>query len=72
VIYDERCVSVINDASREAYRAVIANLVDHGAEGVLFGCTEIGLLIGTGDVDVDVFDTTIIHAQRAVELALAP
>ena len=72
VIYDELCVGVINDASREAYRAVIANLVDHGAEGVLLGCTEIGLLMGAGDVDVDVFDTTIIHAQRAVELALAP
>jgi len=72
VIYDELCVGVIKDASREAYRAVIANLVDRGAEGILLGCTEIGLLIGAGDVDVSVFDTTIIHAQRAVELALAP
>jgi aspartate racemase len=51
---------------------VIANLVDRGAEGILLGCTEIGLLIGAGDVDVSVFDTTIIHAQRAVELALPP
>ena len=72
VIYDELCVGVIKDASREAYRAVIANLVDRGAEGILLGCTEIGLLIGAGDVDVSVFDTTIIHAQRAVELALPP
>ncbi len=72
VIYDELCLGVINDASREAYRAVIANLVEHGAEGVLLGCTEVGLLIGPDDVEVPVFDTTIIHAQRAVELALAP
>ena len=72
VIYDELCVGVINDASREAYRAVIANLVDRGAEGILLGCTEIGLLIGPGDVDVPVFDTTVIHARRAVDVALAP
>jgi aspartate racemase len=72
VIYDELCVGVISDVSHEAYRAVIANLVDRGAEGILLGCTEIGLLIGSGDADVPVFDTTVIHAQRAVELALAP
>jgi aspartate racemase len=72
VIYDELCVGVINDASREAYRAVIANLVDRGTEGVLLGCSEIGLLIGPGDVDVPVFDTTVIHARRAVDVALAP
>jgi aspartate racemase len=71
VIYDELCLGVINDASREAYRAIIANLVDRGAQGVLLGCTEIGLLIAAGDVDVPVFDTTIIHAHRAVDLALA-
>jgi len=71
VIYDELCLGVINDASRQAYRAVIANLVERGAEGVLLGCTEVGLLIGPDDVEVPVFDTTIIHAQRAVELALA-
>jgi aspartate racemase len=71
VIYDELCLGVINDASRQAYRAVIANLVERGAEGVLLGCTEVGLLIGPEDVEVPVFDTTIIHAQRAVEFALA-
>ncbi len=72
VIYDELCLGVINDASRETYRAVIADLVERGAEGVLLGCTEVGLLIGADDVDAPVFDTTIIHAQRSVELALAP
>jgi len=72
VIYDELCVGVISDASRRAYRSVIANLVGRGAQGILLGCTEIGLLIGAADADVPIFDTTILHAQRAVELALAP
>jgi aspartate racemase len=72
VIYDELCVGVISDASRCAYRSVIANLVERGAQGILLGCTEIGLLIGARDADVQVFDTTILHAQRAVELAVAP
>jgi aspartate racemase len=72
VIYKELCVGVISAASREAYWAVIAGLVDRGAQGVLLGCTEIGLLIGAGDASVPVFDTTVIHAQRAVELALSP
>jgi aspartate racemase len=72
VIYEELCVGLINDASRRAYRSVIADLVGRGAEGILLGCTEIGLLIGADDADVPVFDTTVIDAQRAVELALGP
>ena len=72
VIYEELCVGVINEASRRAYRSVIANLVGRGAQGILLGCTEIGLLIGAHDADVPVFDTTVIHAHRAVELALGP
>ena len=72
VIYDELCLGVISDSSRSAYRSVIANLVAGGAQCILLGCTEIGLLIGAEDADVPIFDTTILHAQRAVELALAP
>jgi aspartate racemase len=72
VIYDELCVGVISDSSRSAYRSVIANLVARGAQCILLGCTEIGLLIGAADADVPIFDTTVLHAQRAVELALAP
>jgi aspartate racemase len=71
VIYDELCLGVISDSSRSAYRSVIANLVAHGAQCILLGCTEIGLLVGAEDADVPIFDTTILHAQRAVELALA-
>jgi aspartate racemase len=72
VIYDELCVGVVTDESREAYKDVIGKLVERGAQAILLGCTEIGLLIGDGDAEVPVFDTTVIHARRAVELALAP
>lgn len=71
VIYDELCVGVIRPESRERYREVIAALVDRGAEGILLGCTEIDLLVGQSDSPVPVFDTTRIHVERAVELALA-
>ena len=72
VIYDELCMGVINDSSRSAYRSVIANLVAQGAQCILLGCTEIGLLVTAEDADVPVFDTTVVHAHRAVELALSP
>ncbi len=71
VIYDELCVGVVDAGSREAYRAVMARLVERGAEAILFGCTEIDLLVGPQDATVPVFDTTLLHAERAVELALA-
>jgi aspartate racemase len=72
VIYDELCLGIVNDASRQAYRSVIKDLVARGARGIVLGCTEIGLLIGAGDSEVPIFDTTRIHAEKAVELALAP
>ena len=71
VIYEELCVGVVEPASREAYRQVMARLVGRGAEAVLLGCTEIDLLVGAGDATVPVFDTTALHARRAVELALS-
>lgn len=71
VIYDELCLGKINADSREAYRRVIADLVSRGAQGIILGCTEIGLLIAPGDVDVPLFDTTEIHARAAVESALS-
>ncbi len=63
---------MISDSSRSAYRSVSANLVARGAQCILLGCIEIGLLVGAVDADVPIFDTTIVHAQRAVELAVAP
>jgi len=71
VIYDELCVGVIDDGSREEYRRIMAELADHGAEAILLGCTEIDLLVGPEDSPVPVFDTTRLHAERAVDLALA-
>jgi aspartate racemase len=70
VIYQELCVGVVADDSREEYRRIIRGLADRGAEGILLGCTEIDLLIGPQDAAIPVFDTTRLHAQRAVDLAL--
>jgi len=71
VIYDELCLGIINDASRDQYAEIIDHLVKKGAEGVILGCTEIGLLIKNVDSRIPVFDTTIIHAEAAVDYALA-
>ena len=71
VIYRELCVGIVDDGSREEYRRVMGSLAARGAEGILLGCTEIELLVGPDDAPVAVFDTTRLHAQRAVELALA-
>lgn len=71
VIYDELVRGVIRDESRRAYLAVIERLVDRGAQGVIAGCTEIELLVGPGDVEVPYFPTTRLHAEAAVEVALA-
>src|SRR5215216_1147127 len=71
VIYQELCLGIVKEDSRQAYRRVISGLVDRGAEGILLGCTEIDLLIGPPDAPVPVFDTTRLHAERAVDLALA-
>jgi aspartate racemase len=63
-------LGVISDASRQRYQAIMADLVAQGAEGIILGCTEITLLVGAADTTVPVFDTTRIHAQRAVEFSV--
>jgi aspartate racemase len=70
VIYEELCLGVVAERSRQAYRDVIAELVARGAQAVVLGCTEIGLLVGEMDASVPLFDTTRIHARCAVERAL--
>jgi aspartate racemase len=70
IIYDELCLGVIRDDSREIYRTIMANLVARGAEGLILGCTEIGLLVNANDTTVPVFDTTRIHVEDAVDWAL--
>jgi aspartate racemase len=64
------CLGVIRDESRAGYRRIVADLVRSGAAGIIFGCTEIGLLLSAADSSVPVFDTTAIHAAAAVEFAL--
>ena len=71
VIYDELVRGQIEPASKMRYLEIIRNLVNNGAEGIILGCTEIGLLVQAADVAVPIFDTTHIHAVAAVEYALA-
>jgi len=70
VIYDELCLGKIERRSKEEYGSIIENLVGRGADGIILGCTEIGLLVDNEDSRVPVFDTTKIHAEAAVEYAL--
>ncbi|HCM84527.1 MULTISPECIES: aspartate/glutamate racemase family protein [Enterococcus] len=71
IIFDELCHGKILSESKAKFIAVIEQVVKAGAEGVILGCTEIGLLIQQMDVTIPVFDTTEIHSQKAVEQALA-
>ncbi len=71
VIYNELCLGVISDASRRQYIRIIEQLKSKGAEGVILGCTEIGLLIHQKDSALPVFDTTKIHAQKAAMESIA-
>ncbi|MDE1186559.1 MAG: aspartate/glutamate racemase family protein [Pantoea sp.] len=71
IIYQELCLGVIRDESRAQYREIIAQLVADGAEAIILGCTEITLLVKPEDATVPLFDTTLIHAQDAVKLALS-
>lgn len=70
VIFDELCLGKILDNSREKFLQIIENLAKQGAGGVILGCTEIGLLISQSDTKVKLFDTTLIHIDEAVKLAL--
>ena len=71
VIYDELCLGSVVDASRLEYRRIMRDLVAQGAQAVILGCTEIGLLVGAQDSAVPLFDTTAIHARAAAEFALS-
>lgn len=71
VIYEELCQGRIDTDSRAQFRAIIASLIRRGAQAVILGCTEIGLLVDSTDSRVPLFDTTRIHALAAVEWALA-
>ena len=70
IIYNELCLGIVSEESKQKFRQIIAELSKNGAQGVILGCTEIGLLIQQKDVELPVFDTTQIHATKAALLAL--
>lgn len=70
VIFHELCMGIISEESRQKYAAVIADLKERGAQGVILGCTEIGLLVTQADSPLPVFDTTRIHAEKAALFAI--
>lgn len=70
IIYNELCLGIVSDVSRTAYVEVIEKLAERGAQGVILGCTEIGLLIRQPDSPLPVFDTTVIHARKAALLSI--
>lgn len=65
IIYEELCLGIINPESKTKYLEIIKKLEKEGAEGVILGCTEIGMLVKKGDTDIPLFDTAIIHAEQA-------
>lgn len=71
IIFEELCAGRFGDAARGYLQRLIAQGVQAGAQGVILGCTELGLLLGTADVGVPVFDTAALHAAAAVDFALA-
>ena len=71
VIYDELCLGQVSEASRREYLRIIDTLTAAGSEGVIEGCTEIVVLVQQQHTDIPLFDTTAIHAEQAVAVALA-
>ncbi len=70
IIYDELCRGQIRKESKQKYLRIIDTLVANGAEAVILGCTEIGMLVNRADTEVSLLDTTVIHAEKAVSYAL--
>ena len=71
IIFDELCLGTFSDFSRAYYVRLIAQLAEQGAEGVIFGCTEIGLLVSQAQSPIPVFDTAALHAADAVTFMLS-
>ena len=69
IIYEELCLGNLKSASRAEFLRVIDELAARGAEGVILGCTEIGMLVNQSDTSMKLFDTTLIHAQKAIAYA---
>ena len=72
IIYQELCLGIFKESSKQEYIRIVDKLTEMGAEGVILGCTEIGMLISQKDTTATLYDTTKIHAAQAVERAVAP
>ena len=70
IIYSELCLGIVSESSRVSMAGVVSELVDAGAEAVVLGCTEVGLLLRASDVSVPLFDTSILHAEAAALASL--
>lgn len=70
IIFNELCLGVVSEQSREKYSHIIDEMAEQGAQGVILGCTEIGLLIEQKDSSLPVFDTTVIHASKAAMMSI--
>ncbi|MCJ8309630.1 MAG: aspartate/glutamate racemase family protein [Rhizobiaceae bacterium] len=70
IIYEELCKDIVTDDSRTAYVAITNRVKDAGADCLILGCTEVGMLLDQGNVDMPVFDTTLIHCAAALDMAL--
>jgi aspartate racemase len=70
ILYDELCLGEIKELSRGKFQSIIQNLVKHGAQGVILGCTEIPLIVRQEDYEIPLYDTTALHARAAVDFAL--
>ncbi len=70
IIFNELCVGIITEESRNTFSRIISKMKNRGAEAVILGCTEIGLLIHKDNSELPVYDTTMIHAMKAAEIAL--
>lgn len=70
IIYEELCCGIVSKESEETYIAIARRLVERGADCIILGCTEVGMLLNHGNVPVPVFDTTLIHCEAALRMAL--
>ncbi|MBL0387698.1 aspartate/glutamate racemase family protein [Tumebacillus sp. ITR2] len=70
VIFEELCQGIVKKSSRDAYQETVRDLKSRGAQGIILGCTEIMLLLNQDDLPLPMFDSTTLHVQKAVELAM--
>jgi aspartate racemase len=72
IIFNELCCGIVKGTSQQRYKEIVAKGKAAGADSVILGCTEIGLLVGSADFDIPTFDSTLLHADAAVRISLAP